>query len=124
MPASTPAQQARQGGLAVEEWAIAQILAIVLDQIKGIEARHMCSRSAAELVEPGQAVGPQHHRFAVDGEAPSLDPLCRGGDRGQSCGPIKAVAAVEPHDRAIQAHDHAVPIVLDFVNPISTRRRF
>jgi hypothetical protein len=29
----------RQGGLAVEEWEIAQILAIMLDEVEGIEDR-------------------------------------------------------------------------------------
>jgi len=37
------AQQPRQRGLAVKEWEIAKILAIVLDQIEGIDARAMRS---------------------------------------------------------------------------------
>jgi hypothetical protein len=37
------AQQQRQGGLAVEQRAIAQILAVALDQVEGIEDRIMRS---------------------------------------------------------------------------------
>jgi hypothetical protein len=45
------AQQSRQRGLAIEERMIAQILAIVLDQIEGIQHRNMRGLSAARLVE-------------------------------------------------------------------------
>jgi hypothetical protein len=38
------AQQPRQRGLSVQEWEIAQILAIVLDQVKGIEDCNMGRR--------------------------------------------------------------------------------
>jgi hypothetical protein len=52
------AQQPRQRGLAAKERAIAQILAIVLDQVEGIEHRAMRSLPAAQLIELGQAIRP------------------------------------------------------------------
>jgi hypothetical protein len=48
------AQQARQGGLAVEEWAIAHILAIMLDQVEGIE-----DRGSSGLSRPARAQPPR-----------------------------------------------------------------
>jgi hypothetical protein len=46
------AQQARQGRLAVEEWKIAQILAIMLDQGEGIEDRGSGCLTTGQLLEP------------------------------------------------------------------------
>jgi hypothetical protein len=67
--------QPRQRGLAVEEPEIAQVLTIVLDKVKGLEDCRTRSLASAQILEPRQAVWPQHNRLAVDGEAPGLDPL-------------------------------------------------
>jgi len=69
------AQQPRQRGFAVEEWTIAQILAVMLDQIEGIEDRGTRGVPLAEILELRQAIWPQHHRLAVDREALRLDAL-------------------------------------------------
>ncbi len=45
------AQQPRQRCLAVEKRAIPKILAIVLDQIEGVQHRAMRGLSAAQLIE-------------------------------------------------------------------------
>ena len=45
------AQQTRQCGLAVQEREIAQIPAILLDQVEGIEARAMCALGSAQFIE-------------------------------------------------------------------------
>jgi hypothetical protein len=45
------AQQTRQGDLPVEERAIAQILAVVLNQVEGIEDRGTRRFPPAQLVE-------------------------------------------------------------------------
>ncbi len=63
------AQQRGQRGLAVEKRAAPQILAIVLDQVEGIEDRGPRSLLSAQLIESRQAVGPHHNRLAVDREA-------------------------------------------------------
>jgi hypothetical protein len=63
------AQQPGQRGLAVEKRAAPQILAIVLDQVEGIEDRGPRSLLSAQLIESRQAVGPHHNRLAVDREA-------------------------------------------------------
>jgi hypothetical protein len=69
------AQQSRQRRLAVQEWEIAQIPAIMLDQVEGVEDRGSSGLTAGQLLEPGQTVRPQHNRLAVNREALSLDPL-------------------------------------------------
>jgi len=75
------AQQPRQGGFAVEERAIPQILAVVFDKVEGVEDRLMRGVPSAQILEPRQAVWAQHHRFAVDREALSLDVLGGKCDR-------------------------------------------
>jgi hypothetical protein len=45
------AQQPRQRGLAGEEWAIAEVLAVALDQVEGIEDRGTRCLPAAQLLE-------------------------------------------------------------------------
>jgi hypothetical protein len=62
MPSLGIAQQPRQRSLAVKEREIAHILAVVLDQVEGIED---CSSSAlpmGQLLEQRQTVGPQYNR--------------------------------------------------------------
>jgi hypothetical protein len=62
------AQQARQRGFAVEKRQIAQILAIMLDQV---ECRRDCGSShlsATQLLEPSHTVRPEHNRLAVNRE--------------------------------------------------------
>jgi hypothetical protein len=46
------AQQPRQRGLAVEEWAIAHILAVMLDQVEGVEDCGSCALPLGQLLEP------------------------------------------------------------------------
>jgi putative intracellular protease/amidase len=64
------AQQSRQRGLAVEKRAIAQILAIALDQVEGIEDRLMRGRSSTQFLAADSLA-----------DRPSLDPALsqRGG---------------------------------------------
>jgi hypothetical protein len=67
-------QQLRQRGLVVEEWAIAHILAVILDEVEGIKDRGIGGLPMVQLLEPRQAVRSEHHRLAVDREAPGFDP--------------------------------------------------
>jgi hypothetical protein len=46
------AQQARQRGLAVEERQIAQILAIMLDQVERVEDRGSSGLTMGQVLEP------------------------------------------------------------------------
>jgi hypothetical protein len=46
------AQQPRQRSLPVEKRKLAQILAVVLDQVEGVENRGSCCLSPAQLLEP------------------------------------------------------------------------
>src|SRR5258708_23752483 len=106
----TIAQQSSQRGLAVEKRTIPQILAIVLDEVEGVEDRGMRGRTAAQLLEPRQAVRPQNNRLPVDREALGLDPPGSSRDGWQSHGPvigvagrIKAKSRSEEHTSALQS---------------------
>ena len=52
----------------------AHIIAVTLDEVKGIEDRRIGRLPSAQLVEDRQAVRPEHNRLAVDREAPRFDP--------------------------------------------------
>jgi hypothetical protein len=46
------ARQARQRRLSVQEWEIAQILAVRLDQVEGVEDRGSSGLTTTQLLEP------------------------------------------------------------------------
>jgi hypothetical protein len=122
MPGISRAQQSRQRSLAVEKWAIPQIIAVVLDQIERIEDRGPGGLKSAKLVETRQTVRSEHDRLAVEGEALGLYPFGGSRDRRQSHGPVVPITAVRPHSGTILADDHPVPVVFDLVDPIGTGR--
>jgi hypothetical protein len=83
------AQQLRQHDLPVQEWEIAQILAIKLDQVESIEDCGLSGLSAGQLREPSQAaVRTQNNRLAVNREPLGLDHLGGSRDRRQSHSPV------------------------------------
>jgi len=117
------AQQSRQRGLAVEKRAIAQILAVVLDQVERVEDRCTCGSPAAQRIELGQTVRSYHNRLPVDREALGLDPLRSTGDRREPGGQVNPVAAVQSRNGTVAADDQSVSVMLDFMDPIGTGRR-
>jgi len=64
IPASVSRE--RQSGVAIEEGSILQILAIVLDEVEGVEDRGSSSLPAAQLFEARHPIGAEHNRLAVD----------------------------------------------------------
>ena len=96
----------------------------MLDQVEGVEDGGPRSLSSAKLIEPGQAVRPQHDRLAVNREAFGFDTLGGSGDRRQSRSPVKGVASVQPDRGTVPAHNQPVAVMLDFMDPICTGRRF
>jgi hypothetical protein len=105
MPASISRSSHASAALRSRKGAIAQIVAVVLDQIEGIEDSGSGRVPPTQLLESGQTVGPQYNRLAVDREGLRLDPLCGSRDRWQSRGPVIGVAGVEPNYRTVPAHD-------------------
>jgi hypothetical protein len=56
MPASV--LQPRQRRLAIEEWTIAHILAVILDEVEGLEDRRIGGLPTAQFLEPDKPSGP------------------------------------------------------------------
>jgi hypothetical protein len=83
----------RQRLFTVEKWPTAQVLAVMLDQVEGIEL--WGSLATAELFEPGQTVRPYPDRLAVDREAFGLDRRRSGSNRRQSLRSVVCLAAIE-----------------------------
>ena len=93
------------------------------DKVKGVEDRLTRSVPSAQILEPRQAIWPQHHRLASMVKLLALICSATAAIRRQSHGPVVCVAAVDSHCGAVPADHHPVPVVLDFVNPIGTGRR-
>jgi len=47
----------------------------MLDQVEGVEDRGLSDLPTGKLVEPSQALRPEHNRLAVNREARGLDQL-------------------------------------------------
>jgi hypothetical protein len=54
---------------------IAHILALMLDEVEGIEDRGIGSLPSAQLVGQRQTTGPEYNRLTVDREALGFDTL-------------------------------------------------
>jgi hypothetical protein len=98
------AQQARERSLSVQERESAQILAIMLDKVEGVENRGSGGITTGQLLEPRQAVRSEHNRLAVNREALGLDPL--GSSRNR-----------------VPARDNSVAVMFDFVDPVGASGR-
>jgi hypothetical protein len=95
MPAMVLRSSCCQCRLSVQEWEITQILAILLDQVEGVEDRGSGGLTTGQLLEPRHAVRPKHNRLAVDREALGLDTRRSSGNGCQSRRPIIGIAAVK-----------------------------
>jgi hypothetical protein len=67
------AEQLLEPPLALDQRQVAQVLAVVLDQIKGVQHRLMTPTFASERVEVGCSVLVGDHGFAVNQERCGLD---------------------------------------------------
>jgi hypothetical protein len=91
-----------QRGLAVEEWEIAHILAVMLDQVEGVED---CGSSTLPTTprnrDPpaGTTASPSIVKLLA------LDLLGGSHDRRQSRGPVIRIAAIKPHRGTITPDD-------------------
>ena len=67
------AEQLLEPPLALDQWQVAQVDAIVLDQVEGVQHRLMAPALASERVEVRRAILVGNHRLAIDQERCGLD---------------------------------------------------
>ena len=64
------------------DWQVSQIIAVQLQEIKGVEHRDRASTSTAQHLKVGEPVRPDHYGLAVYGEILGLE---EGRARGNGC---------------------------------------
>jgi hypothetical protein len=96
----------------------AQVVAVDLDQVKGIEEYALVRAVVANEVERCHSLVVAGHRLPIDDAGVRAQPGKRLGNQREAASRVIAGAAVEPHVVAILAGDNPEAIVLDFVQPL------
>jgi hypothetical protein len=95
----------------------AQVVAVKLDQVEGVEEDACVMPPVADAVEARHAVVVAGDSFVVDDAGARAQP--RLDDQREAVGQVVARSAVEPHAVAVLAGDDAETVVLDLVQPRS-----
>ena len=109
-------QQFLEPPLALDQRQVAQIVAIMLDQVEGMQLRLMALGSAAR----GSPASRRRGRSPTSPSIRNDDALMRSSgvnDSREAVGPVMTVAREAANARAIPAHHQPVAVVLDLVNP-------
>jgi len=98
-----PADQFEKPPLALYRRQIAQVVAIMLDQVEGVQHRLMAPASAPQRMEVRRPVIAGNHRLAVDQERLRLEACGGVNDGGEAVGPVLRVKqrTREPSRRTI-----------------------
>ena len=119
-----PAEQLLEPPLALDQRQVAQITAVMLDQVEGEQHHLMSPALAPQRVVVRRAVVADNHRLAVDQKRLRPDEaLCRFDDGREAVGPVMAALREAADARAVPAHHQPITIVLNFVNPQWAGRR-
>ena len=102
--------------LAVLYRVAAQIPAVQLQKVKGVEEDVPVVAAIAQSVEYRHPLAIAAHRFPINQEILHAQRGCGLRDAGKACGPINAVSSEEPDASSIPPDHHAEAIMLDFVN--------
>src|SRR4051812_171637 len=109
------AQQLRELPLPVQQPRVAQVFALMLDQIEREQHRIMVEAAAVQRLEIRKAIISAHHHLAIDQERLRLDAAGGLHDSRKPGGPS--------HPRAFAADHQPEAVVLDFMNPQWSGRR-
>ena len=82
-----PAEQSGEPPLAVDQRQVAQVVAVMLDQVEREQHRLMAPASAPQRMEVRRPVVAGNHGLAVDQERRSLDAACSVDDGRETVGP-------------------------------------
>jgi hypothetical protein len=115
-------EQSGKVRLAHRERQVAHILTIAGQHIEGVKLDLLVMLPAVQGFEVRNAVGTQHHGFAIKNELLGPDTARGVHDPRVPVGPIVPVAGEQVHPVAIPLDDHAEAVVFDLVQPLSAGR--
>ena len=116
-------QQSDQQHLAPLDWLPPQVLAVKLDQVEGVKEDVSVRAAIAQPVKAWHSIIVASHRLPVDETRHRFDRERGAANQWKPAGPIMPVTSEKPHAGSIAAHQHAKPIVLDFMQPACPSRR-
>ena len=120
---SALAQDARQRRLADLDRLAAQVGAVQLQQVEGVEEGVGLVAAAAQDVEPRQPALVAAHHLAVDQAGPHLEVVHGLDHERKAVRPVVAAPGNQPDADGIAPRHQAIAVVLDFVNPVGAGRR-
>jgi len=97
----------------------AQVVAVQLDEVEGIEEDALVSALVPDEIERGHAVVIAGDSFAVDDAGARAQACQRLDDQREAAGEVVPRTAIEPHLRANLAGDYPKTVVLDLVQPLA-----
>ena len=103
---------------------VAQIVVVKFDQVEGEQYRLLATLLAPQRMEVRCPVLAGNHGLAVDQERMRVDAKRGVNDGGEAVGPVMTVAGEAVDAPVIPAHHQPVAVMLDFVNPQLTGRRY
>ena len=106
--------------LALDQRQGAQVVAVELEQVEGVQHRLMAPALAAQRTEVRCPVVAGDHRLAVDQERCGLDAESSVNDGREAVGPVMASAREAADARAIPAHHQPIAVMLDLMDPERT----
>ena len=116
-------QEALQGRFAKLDRRPPQILAVEFKEIERAKRNGMILAPVPDQVEHGQAVHVDRDRFPVDHTRASWQGSDRLDNEREAIGKIVSAAGDQTHAIGVAVGDDAKAVVLDFVNPASSRGR-
>jgi hypothetical protein len=101
----------------------AQVVAVDLDQVKGIEEYALVRAVVANEVERCHSLVVAGHRLPIDDAGVRAQPGKRLGNQREAVSEVVAGSAVQLHPCAVLSGDDAEAVVLDFVQPLAAGRQ-
>ena len=120
---SALAQDARQRRLARLNRLAAQVGAVQLQQVEGIEEGVHLVPAAAQDVEPGEPALVAAHHLPVDQAGPHLEVVHGLDHEREAVRPVVAAPGNQPDADGIAPRHQPVAVVLDLMQPVGAGRR-
>jgi len=104
-------EDAPQEALAVLEGLFAEILAVELDEVEGVEDHGAVMVAGAQALQQGKTGGVAGDRLAIDQEGLAAQPVCGRGDQWIALVPALAAASEDARAGGVAPHHQAIAVV-------------